>query len=189
MGIIIVSLVIGIVAIFAGTSILKDVGILGLIVGIILIVLGVLLFTPFQYWKIVRPFQTLLARLRRMGQKKEEGMTGNSISIGRSSGFYGGLFLYGLGYGAAAAGCTAPIFIAVLVAALSAGLIFGLIVLILYNLVAAILMISITIAIAYFGAGVAQKLSQYTEKIKKISGAVLIVVGIYLIWFYWAATA
>lgn len=189
MGIIIVSLVIGIIAIFAGTSILKDVGILGLIVGIILIVLGVLLLTPFQYWKIVRPFQTLLARFRGTGQKKGEGMTGDSISCGGSSGFYGGLFLYGLGYGAAAAGCTAPIFIAVLVAALSAGLIFGLIVLILYNLVAAILMISITIAIAYFGAGAAQKLSQYTEKIKKISGAVLIVVGIYLIWFYWAASA
>jgi len=188
-GIIIISLVIGIVAIFAGTSILKDVGILGLIVGIILIVLGGLLLTPFQYWKIIRPFQTLWTRLRGIGRKKEEDVTGDSISGGGKSGFYGGLFLYGLGYGAAAAGCTAPIFIAVLVAALSAGLIFGLLVLILYNLVAAILMISITIAIAYFGAGAAQKLSQYTEKIKKISGAVLIVVGIYLIWFYLAATA
>jgi cytochrome c-type biogenesis protein len=190
-GIIIVSLIIGIVAIFAGTSILKDVGILGLIVGIILIVLGGLLLTPFQYWKIIRPFQTLWAQIRKTGRKKEgaEDPTGISTDIGGNSGFYGGLFLYGLGYGAAAAGCTAPIFIAVLVAALSAGLIFGLLVLILYNLVAAILMISITIAIAYFGAGAAQKLSQYTEKIKKISGAVLIVVGIYLIWFYWAATA
>jgi cytochrome c biogenesis protein CcdA len=48
-------------------------------------------------------------------------------------------------------------------------------------------MIIITIAIAYFGAGAAQKLSKHTEKIKKISGAVLVVVGIYLIWFYLAA--
>ena len=191
-GIIIVSLGLGIVVIFAGTSILEGVAIFGLIVGIILIVLGVLLLTPFQYWKIVRPFQNLWARLRGMARRKPkvevESAGEESISAG-GSGFYGGLFLYGLGYGAAAAGCTAPIFIAVLVAALGAGLIFGILVLILYNLVAAVLMISITLAIAYFGAGAAQKLSQYTEVIKKVSGVVLIVVGIYLLWIYFAASA
>lgn len=191
-GIIIVSLGIGIVVIFAGTSILEGVTIFGLIVGIILIVLGGLLLTPFQYWKIVRPFQTVWGRLRAMGRKKpkSEGESAGeeSTSMGGGSGFYGGLFLYGLGYGAAAAGCTAPIFIAVLIAALGAGLIFGLLVLILYNLVAAILMISITIAIAHFGAGAAQKLSQYTEVIKKVSGVVLILVGVYLLWFYFAAS-
>ena len=126
-----------------------------------------------------------------MGRKEseDEGEGAVADSAAGGSGFYGGLFLYGLGYGAAAAGCTAPIFIAVLVAALGAGLIFGLMVLILYNLVAAVLMISITIAIAHFGAGAAQKLSQYTEVIKKVSGLVLIVVGIYLIWFYYTASA
>jgi cytochrome c-type biogenesis protein len=184
-GIIIVSLIIGVVVIFAGTSILEGVAVLGLVVGVILIVLGGLLLTPFQYWKIVRPFQSLWAKLRSRGKKKEEGETqASDISGAQGGGFYGGLFLYGLGYGAAAAGCTAPIFIAVLISALSAGLIFGLSVLILYNAVAAVLMISITIAIAHFGAGAAQKLSQYTEVIKKISGVVLIVVGIYLLWIY-----
>lgn len=186
-GIIIVSLILGVVVIFAGTSILEGVAVLGLVVGVILIVLGGLLLTPFQYWKIVRPFQALGAKLRGVGKKKpieEEVSAGVSATPQGGSGFYGGLFLYGLGYGAAAAGCTAPIFIAVLISALSAGLVFGLSVLFLYNLVAAILMISITVAIAHFGAGAAQKLSQYTEVIKKISGAVLIVVGIYLLWIY-----
>jgi cytochrome c-type biogenesis protein len=191
LGIIIVSLGIGLVFIFAGSSFLEGVAIFGLIVGIILIILGGLLLTPFQYWKIIRPIQALWGRIRSMGRKKSEDEKEGSIaeSTGGGSGFYGGLFLYGLGYGAAAAGCTAPIFIAVLVAALGAGLIFGLMVLILYNLVAAVLMISITITIAHFGAGAAQKLSQYTEVIKKVSGAVLIVVGIYLIWFYFTASA
>ncbi|UCE36327.1 MAG: redoxin domain-containing protein [Thermoplasmata archaeon] len=187
-GIIIVSLLLGIVVILAGTSILEGVAVFGLIVGIILIVLGGLLLTPFQYWKIIRPIQAFWAKLRSKFQKKskdgEVSESSDPTTTGGESGFYGGLFLYGLGYGAAAAGCTAPIFIAVLVAALNAGLIFGLSVLILYNLVAAVLMISITIAIAHFGAGAAQKLSQYTEVIKKISGAVLIVVGIYLVWIY-----
>jgi cytochrome c-type biogenesis protein len=188
-GIILVSLILGVVVIFAGTSILEGVAMLGLVVGIILIVLGGLLLTPFQYWKIVRPFQSLWAKLRAMGKKKpkegEAEATAGAATQG-GGGFYGGLFLYGLGYGAAAAGCTAPIFIAVLISALSAGLAFGLAVLILYNAVAAVLMISITIAIAHFGAGAAQKLSQYTEVIKKISGVVLIVVGIYLLWIYFS---
>jgi cytochrome c-type biogenesis protein len=190
-GIIIVSLGVGIAVIFAGSSIIADIGIFQIIVGIILIILGGLLLTPFQYWKIVRPFQALWARIRSIARKKseDEGESSDAESTSAGgSGFYGGLFLYGLGYGAAAAGCTAPIFIAVLIAALGAGLIFGLLVLILYNLVAAVLMISITVAIAYFGAGAAQKLSQYTEVIKKVSGAVLVVVGIYLIWFYYTAS-
>ncbi|UCG67961.1 MAG: redoxin domain-containing protein [Thermoplasmata archaeon] len=193
LGIIIVSLILGVVVIFAGTSILEGVAVLGLVVGVILIVLGGLLLTPFQYWKIVRPFQALWAKLRSIGKKKpkegEVGAAGVSTTPGGGSGFYGGLFLYGLGYGAAAAGCTAPIFIAVLISALSAGLVFGLSVLILYNMVAAVLMISITITIAHFGAGAAQKLSQYTEVIKKISGAVLIVVGIYLLWIYFTTAS
>jgi cytochrome c-type biogenesis protein len=190
-GIIIVSLGIGIVVIFAGTSIIADIAIFQIIVGIILIVLGSLLLTPFQYWKIVRPFQTLWGRMRSFGRKKPKGEGESAVkesSSGDGSGFYGGLFLYGLGYGAAAAGCTAPIFIAVLIAALGAGLVQGLLVLILYNLVAAVLMISITIAIAHFGAGAAQKLSQYTDLIKKVSGIVLIVVGLYLLLFYFAAS-
>lgn len=191
LGIIIVSLGIGIVFIFAGSSFLEGVSLFGLIVGIILIILGGLLLTPFQYWKIIRPIQALWGRIRSIGKKKSE--DGGEVAVAESaeggSGFYGGLFLYGLGYGAAAAGCTAPIFIAVLVAALGAGLIFGLMVLILYNLVAAVLMISITISIAYFGAGAVQKLSQYTELIKKVSGVVLILVGIYLLWIYYSTLA
>jgi cytochrome c-type biogenesis protein len=191
LGIIIVSLGIGFVFIFAGSSFLEGISIFGLIVGIILVVLGGLLLTPFQYWKIIRPIQSLWGRIRSIGKKKSEDEKEDIVteSTDTGSGFYGGLFLYGLGYGAAAAGCTAPIFIAVLVAALSAGLIFGLMVLILYNLVAAVLMISITVAIAHFGAGAAQKLSQYTEVIKKVSGVVLIIVGIYLIYFYYTASA
>jgi cytochrome c-type biogenesis protein len=188
-GIIIVSLILGVVVIFAGTSVLEGAAMLTLVVGVVLIALGGLLLTPFQYWKIVRPFQSLWAKMRSIGKKKPEGeATTTDVAGAQGGGFYGGLFLYGLGYGAAAAGCTAPIFIAVLISALSAGLAFGLAVLILYNLVAAVLMISITIAIAHFGAGAAQKMSQYTEVIKKISGVVLIVVGIYLLWFYYTTS-
>ncbi|UCE73595.1 MAG: redoxin domain-containing protein [Methanomassiliicoccales archaeon] len=191
-GIIIVYLIIGIIMVFAGTSIEEYTAFFTLIVGIILIALGVLMFTPLQYWKIVRPFQNLWARLKGLGKKKskeKEGKETDSITTGASEpGFYSGLFLYGLGYGAAAAGCTAPLFIAVVLAAMAIGsFLMGILILILYTVTAALLMLAVTMAIAYFGAGAAQKLSKHTEKIKKISGAVLVVVGVYLIWFYLAA--
>ncbi len=190
-GIIVVYLAIGIVVVFAGTSVMQYVSIFGLIVGIILIVLGILLFTPLQYWKIVRPFQNLWTRIRSSRRKKTGESEGGEVegpSDSSGSGFYGGMFLYGLGYGAAAAGCTAPIFIAVILTALVSGsLLLGIILLILYTITAALLMLGVTIAIAYFGADAAQKLSKYTEVIKKVSGAVLVVVGVYLIWINFAA--
>ena len=66
-------------------------------------------------------------------------------------------------------------------------LLMGIVILVLYTASAALLMLGVTIAIAYFGAGSAQKLSKHTETIKKISGFVLIAAGVYLIWFYFAA--
>jgi cytochrome c-type biogenesis protein len=188
LGIIIVYLIIGGLVVVAGTSMLQYLGYLGLIVGIILIALGALLFTPLQYWKIVRPFQTLWSRLRNLGKKKSEEDKGISTTTPGEQGFYGGLFAYGVGYGAAAAGCTAPLFVAVMLAALVSGtLLLGILILFLYTASAALLMLAVTLIIAYFGAGAAQKLAQYTEVIKKISGAVLVVVGVYLVWFYFAA--
>jgi cytochrome c-type biogenesis protein len=186
-GIILVYIIIGILVVLAGTSIMEYIGIFGLIVGIVLIVLGILMFTPIQYWKIVRPFQNIWKGLRDIKKTPEKEGTASeaTLSTESESGFYSGLFFYGLGYGAAASGCTAPLFIAVMLAAMVSGsLPLGITILILYTLSAALLMISVTIAIAYFGAGAAQKLSQYTDVIKKVSGAVLVVVGFYLLWIY-----
>jgi cytochrome c-type biogenesis protein len=191
-GIIIVYLIIGLLMVVAGSSIASYTAIFTLIIGIVLIALGILLFTPLQYWKIVRPFQNLFARVKGMSKKKAEGVDGGETAVqatsSTQSGFYSGLFLYGLGYGAAAAGCTAPLFIAVVLAAMAIGSLFmGIVILLLYTITAALLMLGVTMAIAYFGAGAAQKLSKHTETIKKISGVVLVLGGIYLIWFFFAA--
>lgn len=187
-GIIIVYLIIGVLMVYAGTTVEKYTSLFTLIIGIILVGLGVLMFTPLQYWKIVRPFQILWARLKRLGREKGEGASQTQSGTTGEPGFYSGLFIYGLGYGAAAAGCTAPVFIAVVLAAMAAGsLPLGILIVILYTVTAALLMLGVTVAIAYFGAGSAQKLSKYTEKIKKISGVVLVAAGIYLIWFFYSA--
>jgi cytochrome c-type biogenesis protein len=190
-GIIIVYLIIGVLMVVAGSQIASFTAIFMLVVGIVLIALGILLFTPLQYWKIVRPFQNLLTRLKGLGKKRAQDVEGGTVAqttTESQTGFYSGLFLYGLGYGAAAAGCTAPLFIAVVLAAMAIGSLFlGILILILYTVTAALLMLGVTMAIAYFGASSAQKLSKHTETIKKISGVVLVLGGIYLIWFFFAA--
>ncbi len=137
-GIIIVYLVIGAMVLIAGTSIMQYTSYLGLIVGIVLIALGLLMFTPLQYWKIVRPFQALWTRLRGLGTKKHREKDGSEAeakpAVKDEPGFYSGLFIYGLGYGAAAAGCTAPLFIGVILAAIASGsFLLGILILILYR--------------------------------------------------------
>jgi cytochrome c-type biogenesis protein len=187
-GIIIVYVTVGIVVLFAGASVIQNIGYFMIVVGVLLIVLGALMFTPLQYWKIVRPFQALWAKIRGLGDKKDASGTDSSTGAAQSEkgepGFYSGLLLYGLGYGAAASGCTAPLFIAVMSLAIVSGLFMGILILVLYTSAAALLMIGVTVTIAYFGAGAAQKLSKYTEIIKKFSGAVLVIVGIFLIWMF-----
>jgi len=186
-GIIIVYLIMGVLMVFAGSSIAQYTALFTLIIGIIIIVLGILMFTPLQYWKIVRPFQNMWAGLKGLRRKKGA-ETETSMPGTTESGFYSDLFIYGLGYGAAAAGCTAPLFIAVVLAALAMGsILMGIVILVLYTASAALLMLGVTIAIAKLGASSAQKLSKHTETIKKISGFVLIAAGVYLILFYLAA--
>ncbi|UCH90080.1 MAG: cytochrome C biogenesis protein, partial [Thermoplasmata archaeon] len=57
------------------------------------------------------------------------------------------------------------------------------IVLFLYIISMVVLMIAVTVAIAILGQSAVQKLASYTGAIKKFSGIVLIIVGIYLIVF------
>ena len=70
-GIIIVYVTVGIVVIFAGASVIQNIGYFMIVVGVLLIVLGALMFTPLQYWKIVRPFQSLWGKIRGLGDKKD----------------------------------------------------------------------------------------------------------------------
>ncbi len=177
-GIVLVFLIIGLIAISLGEAAnLGDYMIyLGPAVGIILIILGALMFTNLQYHALIRPFQTL--RMKIFGEKGagEEG----------KSGYYAKLFSYGIGYGAAASACTAPLFIAVLLAAIVAGsFLDGLLMLIIFSLTILLLMVAITMMLSAFGQESVQKLAAHTDTIKKVSGVVLVIVGAYLIYYYY----
>jgi cytochrome c-type biogenesis protein len=191
-GIVVVFATIGVLVLFAGAAVKPYISSLGPIVGVIIIVLGGLMLTNLQYNKIIQPFQNIYRSISdRKSKKKEGGADSNQVSSGPGTsekGYYAGLFTYGIGYGAAAAACTAPLFIAIVTQALLQLEFFqGALVLFLYILSMVILMIVVTAAIAVIGQSAVQKITAYTGHIKKISGFVLILAGIYLIWFWYTS--
>jgi len=185
LGIIFVFIILGGLIIILGRAVASQIPILQPIIGMILIVLGALMFTNISYWKLVRPFQKLGGMVRR---KKPEGEEQKSHEAnGKNKGFYAKLFAYGMGYGAASAACVAPLFIAVISEALLGSLMDGILALLLYTMTAALLMIIVTVMLATASRKAVDKLKQYTPLIKKISAAVLIIVGIYLVTYYYLA--
>ncbi|MCI4321712.1 MAG: redoxin domain-containing protein [Thermoplasmata archaeon] len=182
-GMIVVFLIIGVALIYAASLIGGYIPYLLIVVGVILVGLGVLLLTNLQYWKIVTPLQRLWARAR--GQKP----AGAEVpAVGASGkGFYVKLFSYGTGYAAAAAGCVAPVIFSAIIAGLALGLLGGLISILIYSLTAALLMIVVTVMLAVAGKKYVNQLKAFTPVIKKISAGVLILVGFYLIYFFYTA--
>ncbi len=169
MGIMTVYGVIGIIAVMAGSIVTRYVTYLQPIVGVVLLVLGILMLTPLQFFNSGKFTERMQNRMQ-------------------GKGYYFGLYLYGVAYGAASQGCTAPVFIAViLIGFLSGSLLTGIGVLLLYSLTAALLMVAVTVLVAGLKKGVLARLKSQTENIKKASAVVLILVGVYLVGYYLVA--
>jgi cytochrome c-type biogenesis protein len=182
-GMLIVFLAIGVALIVASSLVDTNIPKFLIVVGAILIALGALLFTNLQYWRIVEPFQRLGRRLS--GKKADEVSALGPSADGR--GLYWKLFGYGMGYAAAAAGCVAPVILSAIVAGMALGLASGILSILIFSLTAACLMIGVTLALAVAGKKYVNQLKALTPLIKKVSAGVLIVVGVYLIYFYYTA--
>ena len=138
--------------------------------------MGAVMFTAVQYNWLVNPF-------RNVRQKLFPKWTPNQART-----VQGKLFSYGVGYGAAGFGCVAPPFIAaILGATVIGGLPAGIAVLGVYAGVVILLMAVITVVLATVGQAAVKKMNRYTELIKKVSAAVLIVAGAYLIYYWYSA--
>jgi len=177
-GIILVFLIIGIIAIVLG----KTAGVeryavyLSPIVAIILIILGALMFTNLQYHALIRPFQKL--RVKLFGEKDPDAES--------EKGYYAKLFSYGIGYGAAASACTAPLYVGLLLEGIVSGtLLDGILLILIFSITILLLMVAITFMLSAFGQESVQKLSAHTDTIKKVSGLILVIVGVYLILYYY----
>lgn len=152
-------------------------------VGVVLIGLGALLFTNLQYWRVVTPFQRLWSRLR----GKDPNAAPEAITAASGNALYLKLFGYGMGYAAAAAGCVAPVIFGAISSSLALGLVSGLISILIFGLTAALLMIGVTVLLSLGGKRFVNQLKAYTPIIKKVSAGALVIVGVYLIYFYYTA--
>ena len=171
-GILVSYLILGIVISAVGSAILPYVVYVLPVIGGIFILFGILMFTNFEF-----SFSKLLNWIRKgqvkMTEKERRFETGWKILS---------TFLYGFGYGVASLGCNGPIFLAfslqvgaqpTVLKMIFAYLAFGLTII--------LLMVGVTVLLIFSKDIIVQKLKTSTEIIKKISGAIMIVVGIYLL--------
>ena len=109
-----------------------------------------------------------------------------SLNIGpsRRQGFLG-LYTYGIVYGLAGVGCSAPIFISVLFYSMSKGLAQGVLSFIAYALGMGAPLIVTTLLLSQAKEYMIQRINMASEKLRRASGAVLVAVGLYLTYFYY----
>ena len=96
-----------------------------------------------------------------------------------------GVFLYGFGYALASTGCTLPIYVSIIVLPLTSGFAgAALITFASFAAAMAFMMLLTSLLVGMAKASVLQRLQASTVRIKRASGVVLILAGIYLGYYY-----
>jgi cytochrome c-type biogenesis protein len=143
-----------------GTQALGSISLLELVVGAILVVIGVLMATG---RKISLPVTIQLPERRR-------GVIG--------------YFAFGVVYAAAAAGCTAGLFIALVGIALPAGAVGGLALVGAYAAGMAVLLTVVTVLSALGRGVLIQRLAASGERIRRVAGVVLVLAGVIQLYYF-----
>lgn len=167
---------------------------LELVIGIMIAGLGIMMVMEYDSEPIVRPFRNLMSTI---GSSSPVTFAKNGIEkmiqrywskdftfSGNSDGTRVGLFWYGVAYGSAAAGCVAPVVIGLLTASIGKGIITGLFVFLIFSFTAGILMVAFTMLVAASESTIVDKLKASTRQIEMAGGVIMIIVGLYLMWFY-----
>lgn len=170
-GIVLVFGVVGFITITGGHWISDYLPYLEPLIGGIILILGSLMLADIDVGtKIKMKIQSIGNRFR-----SEE----------RSKPGFSSPFLYGLGYGSSAAGCTAPVFIAVVLSSwLSDGLYGAFIVLLLYISMMAVLMILFSVITVYFREKIISRMKGTIKWINKGAALVLMGAGLYMIYLF-----
>jgi cytochrome c-type biogenesis protein len=96
-------------------------------------------------------------------------------------------FWYGVAYGGAASGCVLPVVLQLGAAAALAGPVLGGSALLAYAATASLLMIAFASASAFLPEGAVRVLLKWGRFLPILAGAVFILAGLYLVYFYWRA--
>ncbi len=169
-------------------------GHLELLIGLVLTGLGIVMVMEYDSEKIVRPFRELMFRIGSSSPMMaikggiEKGIkmtTGKDFSFSDDSdGTRIGLFWYGVAYGSAAAGCVAPVVIGLLTASINQGIITGLLVFLIFSITAGTLMVAFTMMVAASETTIVDKMKASTRQIEMAGGVIMIIVGVYLMYYY-----
>jgi len=179
LGLLLVYLLIGVIVGLGGTTIKPYIPLMEPIVGVIIVIMGVVLLTNYTL-----PVHRISEPIKKRFSRKGTSASSSDSMIEEKSGYLK-LFGYGAGYAGAAAGCTAPLLLALIFGAMSSGgFMKALLIFVICAVVMAALMIFVTIMIAMSAGTIIQKLKVSTIWIKRISGIILIVVGVYLVAYY-----
>lgn len=95
-----------------------------------------------------------------------------------------GFYLFGVVYGLGGVGCSAPIFLSVLVFALSRGLLDAAVVFVAYALGMGAPLVLTSLLVAGANELMIRRVSGAVPRIQRAGGAVLVLVGLYLVYFY-----
>jgi cytochrome c-type biogenesis protein len=146
-------------AAFLGAQALADIAVLEVVVGGVFLVAGGAMAAG---WKPPRVTVRLPARERSLA----------------------GFFIFGVLYAAAAASCTAPLFIAVVLQGVSAGPLLGVGAAVAYALGMGTILAAVTGATALGGASITATLSAYTGRIYRVAGGLLAASGLAEIYYF-----
>ena len=163
----------------AGSTVVVYIPYLTPVIAIIIAVLGALMLLDMTGWT-----EKITGALVPVTSKVQSGLDKASSKVqgGKSSNL--GLFLYGAGYGVASMGCHAPVFIAIMMAGFVAGgFATALLVFVIFGLGMGIMMVSITVLVGMAKGMVIKRMQSAMPLIKKFSGLVLLIAGIYLAWY------
>lgn len=140
------------------------------VIAIILILLGISIYRGYSLDR------GLLGKIARKVMKNE-----NSPGLGS----YGKVFLFGAGYGAASLGCTLPLFLGIVLYPLTGGaFVAALATFLVYSSAMGLMMLLTTLLVARSKEVVLTEMTGSMVRIKRASGAVLVLVGIYLMYYY-----
>ncbi len=95
------------------------------------------------------------------------------------------VFGFGLSYGVASLSCTLPVFLSVVATQLTAAsFVSGVATFIVYGLGMSMMLIGVTLVLAFGKQAIVGKLRASARYINRISGAVLLIAGAYIVWFW-----
>jgi len=169
----------GLLVALAGATVVVYIPYLTPLIAGIIVVMGLLMLFNKTGW--TDKIMNLLAPLTSKVQTKIQGATERTRG-GRAS--YLGLLLYGAGYGVASMGCHAPVFVAIMIAGFVAGgFASALLVFIVFGVGMGLMMVTVTVLVGMAKGMVIKRMQSAMPLITRLSGLVLVVAGIYLIWY------